>query len=118
MMDDGLTQNVGGMIMSYEPIYPTAPVMVLDSGIRVPLELKFVERKPNGWFIFRPVIEGDILKLMPMPHSVDAEFWPPSACLIFPQFPERGLTEEWCIRLLKNSPVLRGMESDGQRWQK
>lgn len=91
---------------------PVNPVFVLSNGTRVGMDLRACGRRPTGngayWHVWQPIIEGDLLKLMPMVVAMDADDWPAAAALTFPLFSgDRRLNSEWVQRIIQNSPCLQ-----------
>lgn len=87
---------------------PVKPMFVLDNGMRVPVELRRDGVHPKtGKPVWRPIIEGDLAKLMPRIVGFDAEYWPTGKHSL--KMPNVGATVEdqraWAQRLIDNSPV-------------
>ena len=96
---------------------PVNPAFVLSNGIRVPFDLRYQGPRPPN-FVWEPVIEGEVVKLMPMVVAIEADVWPPLAALLLPVLPGVKMSHEWVQRVLANSPCLRGAWALGKRWQK
>jgi hypothetical protein len=96
------------------PEPPRGFVLVLKGGQRVPVDLKYVEKRPIVGHVWRPVIEGKMLDLMPAIVQLDAEYWPPATHVLFPCWPESGLTVEWMQRVMANSPALTEVSARGK----
>lgn len=84
---------------------PVRPVFVLDNGLRVPFDMRFVGIGKFG-ATYTPIIEGDLVKLMPRIVSLDADDWPPDCAIKFGNTQD-GMNREWAERLLANSPILK-----------
>lgn len=99
-----------------EPVPPTKPVFVLDNGMRVGFDVKYVEWRPHFGFVFRPIIEGELREFMPHIIGVDADVWPTNTALNLPPAPDGINNDEWVARILANSPCLkRSMTRSGYR---
>jgi hypothetical protein len=96
------------------PPGPVNPVMVLANGIRVPLALRYLGYSVGTiGHCYRPVIEGDVDKLMPQMVAIDADEWPSNTTIKFPGW--SGGTPQWAQQILDNSPILKG-GSNISRW--
>jgi hypothetical protein len=96
------------------PEPPRGFTLVLKGGHRIPCDLKYHEQRPMIGHVWRPVIEGKLIDLMPMIVQLDAEYWPPATHVLFPTWPERGLTHEWMERVMANSPALTQVSARGK----
>jgi hypothetical protein len=100
---------------------PVGPLFLLGNGTRVAIGLRYTGTRElfgEVKHVWTPVIEGDVLKLMPMVHGFDAEYWPPETSLLFPSMETPGMSREWAQRLLTNSPVLVSVNTAGVRFEK
>lgn len=97
------------------PEPPKGFVFILKGGQRVPVDLRYVEKRPKIGHVWRPVIEGSLQKLMPEVVALDAEYWPPATHVVFPTLPggsER--THEWMTWVMANSPALTQISARGR----
>ena len=87
---------------------PVNPKFILGNGSRIGFDMTYVGYSPgHGGHIYRPVIEGEMAKLMPMVHGVDADEWPKDVSMQFPGLGSTTLSKEWMDRFMANSPCLR-----------
>lgn len=105
-----------------EKYRPVKPVFVLDNGIRVPLDLRYRGVRDTSIgsgslsHVYEPVIEGDLVKLLPRVVAIDAETWPSGSAFLFPSLGAAG--KEWAERVLSNSPVFKtGSGATGFGWK-
>jgi hypothetical protein len=96
------------------PEPPTGFALILKGGQRVPVDLRYVERRPVIGHVWRPVIEGKMLDLMPAVVAVDAENWPPATHVTFPTWSDSKTCHEWMERVISNSPVLTQVSARGR----
>jgi hypothetical protein len=92
---------------------PVNPVFVLANGTRVPFDLRYTGFQ-GQWRTWLPVIEGDVAKLLPMVHAVDAEYWPTGAALSLPSLESRQASHEWGKRVISNSPIFKRVFTGGR----
>lgn len=91
---------------SMRPPKPSKVVFITNSGMRVPVELRYAGF-PEAVHTWEPVIEGDLPTIMANVVAIDADHWPAGAALQLPAGPGYD-TVEWGLAVLENSPVLAG----------
>lgn len=109
-----------------ERVRPVKPVFVLGNGIRMPIELRFLDKRMRKrldgvmamFYVFRPVIEGEVAKVMPMVHSIDADEWHPEAAILLPMMPTKELNAAWSRRVLENSECLKTISVLGKTYRR
>jgi hypothetical protein len=89
---------------------PVNPKWLLSNGMRVGFDLRWV----GG--MWEPVIEGDVLKLMPMVIGIEADHWPTGVQMRLPSL--GAASQAWAERVLSNSPCLRGAHGLGWKTSK
>jgi hypothetical protein len=97
---------------------PTNPVFILASGMRVPIHLREAGYTVGIGWLWEPVIEGDLAKLLPMVVAIDCDGeWPSGASFKFPN-PKGMDGQAWAHRILANSTCFKsGSTASSFTWR-